>query len=205
MRFEKEWQYVEDLFKSSGYDSFGGGKCANYPFRSRFEHTKRVFKWAERLLADGKVRDKIALFYAVIFHDVGYTVGINKGHAEASARIFEDYAKNLDIGDKKKEYIAYLIRNHERQDLLQKTSKPELIVLMEADKMDEEGAMRIAWDAMAASFQGATSFEEVLTRTKKFYNQSYNPMVTPIAYDIFAEKQRFVKEYITKLMYDLEK
>ncbi len=69
--------------------------------------------------------------------------------------------------------------------------------------MDEEGAMRIAWDNMAAGVKGATSFKDALIRTEKFFNPEYNPMITPLARDIFQEKQEFVQEYIRRLKEDL--
>ncbi len=108
-----------------------------------------------------------------------------------------------DFLPEKRELIEYLIKNHNNKELLVRGSKEELILLMEADIMDEEGAMRIAWDNMAAAVCGAKSFKESLERTEKYFNPDYNPMITPLARNFFQEKQEFVKEYIRRFKDDL--
>ena len=201
--YEKEWAYVEKLLKESGNDGFSGGNCGKYPFRSRYAHTRRVFMWLRRLLDDVGNVDVTAMEVAVIFHDVGYARGENHTHAKYSAEIFHEYSVENDYLPEKREFIEYLIRNHSNKELLKRGTEEELILLMEADIMDEEGAMRIAWDNMAAGVKGATSFKDALIRTEKFFNPDYNPMITPLARDIFQEKQEFVQEYIRRLKEDL--
>ncbi|MBQ1872019.1 MAG: HD domain-containing protein [Lachnospiraceae bacterium] len=201
--YEKEWAYVEKLLKESGNDDFSGGKCGNYPFRSRYAHTRRVFTWLRRMLDDVGAVDVVAMEVAVIFHDVGYAKGKNHEHAFLSAEIFHEYSVANDFLPEKRELIEYLIKNHNNKELLVRGSKEELILLMEADIMDEEGAMRIAWDNMAAAVCGAKSFKESLERTEKYFNPDYNPMITPLARNFFQEKQEFVKEYIRRFKDDL--
>ncbi len=200
---EKEWEYVEKLFKESGKDTFGGGSICDYPFRSRFEHTKRVYRWLHRLLDDVGAVDLTAMELAVIFHDVGYVKGENAGHAAISADIFKEYALKNALFPEKQDLIEYLIRNHNKKDLLRRGEKDELILIMEADIMDEEGAMRVAWDNMAAGAIGVKSFKESLNRTEKYFNPQYNPMVTPLAHDLFEDKQQFVRDYIKRMKEDL--
>lgn len=201
--YEKEWAYVEKLLKESGNDSMSGGKRGKYPFRSRYAHTRRVFTWLRRMLDDVGNVDVKAMEVAVIFHDVGYARGINHGHAALSKEIFHEYSVENDFLPEKRELIEYLIENHSNKELLTRGTKEELILLMEADIMDEEGAMRIAWDNMAAGLEEATSFAESLARTEKYFDPDYNPMITPLARDLFKEKQEFVKEYIRRLKEDL--
>ena len=201
--YEKEWAYVEKLLKESGNDCFCGGNHGKYPFRSRYAHTRRVFTWLRRLLDDVGNADVTAMEVAVIFHDVGYARGENHTHATHSAEIFHEYSVENDFLPEKREFIEYLIKNHSNKELLVRGSKEELILIMEADIMDEEGAMRIAWDSMAAGAEGATSFRDALKRTEKFFTPDYNPMITPLARNIFQEKQEFVKEYIRRFKYDL--
>lgn len=204
-KYEKEWAFVKKTLKESGQDDFGGGKQSRYPFRSRFEHTRRVYKWVHRLLDDATIEDVEVLELAAIFHDVGYSKGINKGHGLESAKIFEEYArKNLKLSDERIEKVKYLVSNHSNKEMLLPKTCPELIILMEADVMDEEGAMRIAWDCLAAGLGGAKSFQEALKRTIDHFNPEFNPMITPIAIRAFEEKQNFVKEYIKRMKDDLE-
>ena len=193
--YEKEWAYVEKLLKESGYDDLSGGKRSKYPFRSRYAHTRRVMMWLRRMMDDVGNVDVKAMEVAVIFHDVGYAKGVNHEHANFSAEIFHEYSVANDYLSEKREFIEYLIRNHSNKALLKRGTEEELILLMEADIIDEEGAMRIAWDNMAAGIEDARSFAEALKRTEKYFNPEYNPMVTPLARDLFQEKQNFVKEY----------
>ena len=204
----REWAYVKQCLEGSSFDSFGGGKVADYPFRSRFQHTTRVMLWAQRILADCPQVDRRVLELAIIFHDVGYSKGVNKSHQEAGAQIFEEYCK-LQKGDiwddaDRLRTIAWMIRNHSRKEMLSNgEATPELTLLMEADMLDEEGAMRITWDAMATGFLGEGGFEETLKRTIRFWDPEYMPMVTPLATDYFKEKQFCVEKYIAQMKFDL--
>lgn len=56
----------------------------NYPFRSRFEHTMRVYRWAIKLQARvGGDLEIISL--AALLHDVGWQDG--REHGEVGAEI----------------------------------------------------------------------------------------------------------------------
>ncbi|SFQ24927.1 HD superfamily phosphodieaserase, includes HD domain of RNase Y [Lachnospiraceae bacterium XBB1006] len=204
----KEWEYVKEQLVTSGFDSFGGGTIANYPFRSRFLHTTRVMLWASRILGDCPQADPEMLELAIIFHDVGYSKGVNKSHQEESANLFEAYRKEKSGGiwdnASKMESIAWMIRNHSKKEMLRNgEATPELTLLMEADMLDEEGMLRIVWDAMATGYLGEGGFEETLKRTIHYWNPDYMPMVTPLAARHFEEKQKAVKTYIEQMKYDL--
>lgn len=204
----EEWSFVKERLEGSSFDSFGGGAVADYPFRSRFQHTTRVMMWAKRILADCPGVDLEILELAIIFHDVGYSKGVNKSHQEEGAKIFEEYCKmrqeDIWSNQDKLRTIAWMIRNHSRKEmLLNDEATPELTLLMEADMLDEEGAMRITWDAMATGFLGEGGFEETLKRTIRFWNPEYMPMVTPLATQYFREKQYCVEKYISQMKFDL--
>ena len=227
LKWENEWTYVEKKLKESGCDSFGGGNAfSQYPFRSRFLHVRRVMKWAKRILSDFPKIDLDALELAIIFHDVGYSLGDNKKHQENSRMLFHEYrqekcrtcehneAENASMqgfaakiwkDPKRLDLVEYLIENHSRKELLGEPDQvPELVLLMEADVLDEEGAMRIAWDCMAEGMGGGSSFQDALFHTRKFWNPGYDPMVTPKAKQLWAEKQKLVRAYIAQMELDLE-
>ncbi|MGN0169363.1 MAG: HD domain-containing protein [Lachnospiraceae bacterium] len=214
LKWKEEWSYVEQKLKESGCDNFGGGTAfSRYPFRSRFLHIRRVMKWAERIRPDfGKI-DQDVLELAIIFHDVGYSLGDNKNHQENSRRMFRAYREEMcrkaEAGiwkdAQRLDQVEFLIENHSRKELLGTPDlMPELELLIEADALDEEGAMRIAWDCMAEGMGGGSSFQDALEHTEKFWNPSYAPMVTPRAKRFWEEKQQLVRSYIAQLRSDLE-
>lgn len=215
-----EWSYVKDRLLNSGFDTFTGGAAKkSYPFRSRYEHTKRVMKWMKRIVHDRPGVDREALELAIIFHDVGYSMGENKEHCVHSEEIFREYVKHrVDRADiegknirsiyydeKRIEYVAKLIRNHSDKERIGNSDiSDELLIMMEADLLDEEGAMRIAWDGMAEGMAGGESFQALMSRHRKFWKADYNPMVTACAKEFFAKKQKLVAEYLKQMEFDLE-
>lgn len=210
-----EWLYVKEKLLGSGYDTFTGGAAKkSYPFRSRYEHTKRVMKWMKRIISDRPSVDRELLELAVIFHDVGYCMGENKAHCIHSEAIFRQYAKQqaeccdgkpIYKDTAKVEMIADLVRNHTAKEKIGSDSiSDEMLILMEADLLDEEGAMRIAWDGMAQGMAGGESFKALLDWHRKFWKPDYNPMVTELAKEYFAKKQRLMAEYLSELEFDLE-
>ena len=208
--WDEEWDFVKRRLEENGFDTFGGGCIAAYPFRSRFQHTMRVMNWAKRILLDRPKVDLEVLELAIIFHDVGYCMGDNTHHQKNSATIFHEYrehkkdAEGIWLDDRKLDFIEWLIENHSMKGMLATGEAPdELVMLMEADVLDEEGAMRIAWDNMAAGVCGAKSFAESLERTEKYWGPDYMPMITPLAKNFFEKKQAFVKEYIWQMKFDL--
>lgn len=226
LKWENEWSYVEKKLKESGCDNFGGGKAfSHYPFRSRFLHIRRVMKWAERIRPDFPQIDQEALELAIIFHDVGYSLGDNKHHQENSRRLFHEYreekcravkeekcrmvkeeeSESIWQNEQRLDLVEYLIENHSKKELLAAPDLvPELMLLIEADALDEEGAMRIAWDCMAEGMNGAASFQAALSHTEKFWNPEYEPMVTPRARQFWKEKQELVRSYVRQMIRDLE-
>ncbi len=203
-KYPEEYSYVRRLLLESQFDAKTGTSGTEYPFRSRIRHVLRVCMWVRRLLPDFKDIDLEAVEIAAIFHDVGYYCGLNHGHENVSRDIFLEYMKDRDMAPERVRFIADLIANHENKSLMQNedTSK-ELVLLMEADIMDEEGAMRVCWDAMAAGQSGARSFEDALNRTVKYFHPESSPMITPLAKAYWDEKQRFVEKYIEELSFDL--
>ena len=104
------------------------------------------------------------------------------------------------------EYIKYLILNHSKKELMQNKNTPiELIILMEADLLDETGALSIVWDCMAEGAQEIQSFEKTYKhiKDKSCKILDINPMVTKPGKEIWKKKQTLVKEFIIQLKYDL--
>lgn len=202
-QLENAMTYVEDMLRQSGGDA---GR--RHPFRSRSKHTRRVLKWAERI-SEG--RDDVnlhVLYMAVIFHDIGYVKHDLENHQVLSAKLFREYAKEHDFDHVFTDEVVSCIEIHSDKHLLKKPERLTLeqILLMEADLLDEEGALAICWDGMACGFEGNNSYEDCLERTKREVKGKLenNPMVTKKASELWDQKQKFVKQYIKDLEHDLK-
>lgn len=176
-----------------------------FPFRNRFKHIKRVYNWCLRLLEDDLVVDKEVVLVSAIFHDVGYSRG-KMGHAKASAEIFKEYADFNGIDQDFQEKVIDVILKHSMKKYLDDPDSPmELIILLEADLLDEEGALGIVWDLLAEGKKEPNDYERAIEAINEhsahIFNQNF--MVTPIAKKIWEEKKDFVKSFIQELSNDL--
>jgi len=88
--------------------------------------------------------------------------------------------------------------------MLKDTKNAELIILLEADLLDEEGSMGIVWDLLAAG-KDADSYVSAIKQIKShsIHILSQDFMVTPSAIKIWDEKKNLVKDFISQLYEDL--
>lgn len=188
-----------------------------FPFRSRIRHTHRVLRWAGRLLSTEAANSEI-VFSAVILHDIGYAAlqGIaDSEHAKLSAQMADSLLHRISCGlsENSIQQILQCIRYHSRKELLvsSDTALPaELIVLMEADLLDETGPLALLWDAMAEGLLPEQSFEKTYQRMAESappYVEG-NPCHTPTAQTYWLERQalhqRFLASYHRDLGYELD-
>lgn len=201
--FQQYLQYVKDyLLQNGGYYP----PNPQYNFRSKYEHTLRVLKWCKVLVEDIPLVNQEVLYTAAIFHDVGYGNGEDKSlHAEESARVFEEYAKEQNMDIAFAEQVTYLIKMHSNKELLNvPDAMPELVLLMEADLLDEEGALRVIWYCATKAIQGADSYFDIWDFIKMGSNKRLdNPMVTPIAKKLWDQKINLVNQFQEELLKDI--
>jgi uncharacterized protein len=178
-----------------------------FPFRSRVKHTRRVWMWAERLAENREDVDRDVLFTAAIFHDVGYAIGEPEQHQRESAELFLTYAQAHGLDEAFSRQVASCIAIHSDK---QRMAHPEeltveQILLMEADLLDEEGALAICWDGLSCGYQNVTSYEAVYEHSQREWKDklAHNPMVTEKGKELWQHKQEFVKSYLQELRYDL--
>jgi len=191
--FENIFNEVKEYFITHGGEDDDRG----FTFRKRSEHTWRVFTWAQRL-SEGYAINNTALLIAALFHDIGVTKSLND-HANQGALIFREYAANRNYDENQIDFIEYLIRNHSNKELLAADIPLELILLLEADMLDETGAHGVIWDAMMAKDSYVNAYELL----KSHSCDEYLPMRTPKAREIWENKQNLIKEFIKQLKYDL--
>jgi uncharacterized protein len=80
----------------------------------------------------------------------------------------------------------------------------ELILLMEADLLDEEGALRMVWYTLDKAVSGANSYEDVYEHIVMGNNKRLvNPMVTEKAKYYWEEKQKLVEIFTKQLEDDI--
>jgi uncharacterized protein len=205
---EDMFDYVEKELNSHYVVTKASSKTdINY---SRFEHIKRVYNWMFRLYERYENKGEInfqALQIATIFHDVGYGIDIErKNHANIGAEICRKYLKENNYEQKLIDEVYYLIDNHSRKDLMFLDSTPlSLVLLMEADLLDDEGALGLVMDAMIVTKRSEATFDKVYDHMMNYAYKitTYNPMRTNVASAFWKEKQQLVIEFIRQLRQDL--
>ena len=204
--YDEMYEYVKRFLADNDHAT----KTSPFPFRTRSDHIWRVFHWAKRLITDNSFDvaiDKESVLIAALFHDVGYSLPLEDAHhAENSVVIFNQYASEKNFDPKRKEFISYLIGNHSNKYLLDADDTPlELIILMEADLLDETGALSIVWDCMMEGGQEEQSFLKTYKHIKGYSYKALekNPMKTEKAKEIWINKQNFVREFLKHLEVDL--
>lgn len=195
--------YVERILKENK------GIKSNKPqlgFRNRFEHIKRVYGWVQRIIPGVETCNKDAVYTAAIFHDCGYRKDQITPHEVLGAKLFEDYALEHQLDPEFTKLVSYLIREHSHKDKMHMSDTPiELVLLMEADLMDEEGALGLVFDLLAEGYKGPKSynsvFNEIMIHSVHILDQNY--MVTPLAIKFWNDKKELIKRFITDLKFDL--
>ncbi len=176
-----------------------------HPFRSRFQHTIRVLHWCFRLTEGMEKVNKELLYTAAIFHDIGYTDKDNEQHAIRSGKAFHNYAVEHYIEENFRKNVENMIYVHSNKELLKnKDTNLELILLLEADLLDEEGAMGIVWDCMTMGNAHASSYAKAYYHIMESSNKKEpNPMVTARAREFWEKKKQVVSEFTDILEKDL--
>lgn len=175
-------------------------------FRNRFDHTKRVFGWAKRILPGVENCQEDVVLTACIFHDCGYQKKQLEDHPIVSERYFRAYAQTHSFDADFVETVSQLILVHSEKDRLYLKESPiELVVLLEADLLDEEGALGLVFDLLAEGFQEPDSYEtvfnEIMIHSAHILDQ--DGMVTPLAKKFWNEKKHLIEQFIEKLKSDL--
>ena len=98
-----------------------------------------------------------------------------------------------------------MIACHSDKSLIRKPgTELETILLMEADLLDEEGAMGIVWDCMSMGNLHASSYARAYYHIMESSNKEEpNPMVTERARNIWEEKKGIVSKFAHLLEQDL--
>ena len=205
--------YVESVLEPVQTEGEGGVGVHKLEFGySRFEHTKRVLGWSKRLY--DKTPDKTGLRFsdlmiATIFHDVGRAVSVVKGtdHAAEGVPITREYLLSHGYPEERTEYICGLVRDH---SLKHRMKDPDidrnLLMLMEADLLDDMGALGIVMDSMIVRGRNEkATFYDCYNHYCRYTlpMQKDSPMVTPEGKFFWDEKTDIVDKFVAHLRRDI--
>lgn len=180
---------------------------------SRYDHTKRVLAWVLRLYEGSSRKDEIRfdeLVIATIFHDVGRRAAdtLRIPHAQAGVPITKRYLEEKGYAPDKTAYVCDLVARHsDKHRMCEEGLDPGLLMLMEADLLDDMGAQGIVMDCMITESRNPNArFENCLDHVTRYtlrQQEEKNPMVSPEGIAIWEEKTRLVREFVEKLRKDL--
>jgi len=178
------------------------GRPPNYPFRDRFDHTMRVYRWAIKLQAKvGGDLEIIAL--AALLHDVGWQEG--REHGEVGAEIAVNYLDSIGVDPEKISRIGEIIRLHDDKDTEADWSI-ECQVVMDADLLDEVGAISVLWDSMATACEPEANYKKAYYRIKSFYKGN-KPKIrrckTEVARLEFDKRMKILEDFLFQLEKEL--
>lgn len=189
------------------YDAHGG--IAKNKIRySRMDHIRRVYRWMLRLYHAHPEKERVdldALKIAVIFHDSGYGQIEQGSHAKAGAEICRKFLTEHGYPTEKVEFICDMIGRHSDKGLLSQDIPLELVLLLEADLLDDTGVQGVVMDVWMEAMQENTTFESIADHIERYSCRMMqnNPMRTEEGKRIWEEKRVLVEKLYRAYTEDL--
>jgi uncharacterized protein len=186
----------QEIMKQKRSDKLG------FTFRNRFIHTKRVVRWAQRI-HEVEGGDWEVIHIACLLHDIGWEE--KRNHAIVSKELADQYMSALNYNCDKKRKVLEAIGNHnmrENNDGL----NIESYIVMDADILDEVGALSILWDAMAEGSKPTATYKSAYERIVSYSERTEerkNRLRTKTGRCFYEERVKFIKKYIEELEYEL--
>lgn len=129
-------------------------------FRDRYHHMLRVMKWGERIQAiEGGDIDVVRT--ACMLHDIGWHDRIN--HAVISRRLSEEFLRGIGYEADKLPKVLEAIEFHNARES-NRGFNLETWIVMDADILDEVGAISCVWDAMATCYDTDANYQKAYQR-----------------------------------------
>lgn len=178
----------------------------NYPFRDRFEHTMRVYRWAIKL--QSKMGGDIEIIsLAALLHDIGWDESGEIPHQDISAQMAADFLVEMDYDLHKIGRVCEIIRRHEDQDTKDELSL-ECQIVMDADLLDELGAIGVLWDAMATAttLGDEASYKRAYSRIRQYLKINIPKRFrakTPEGKREYQRRMDFVQKFVAELEREL--
>ena len=179
---------------------------------SKFGHTLRVMTWAKRLYENASFKQEVSfddLMIAAIFHDIGYSSAADlEYHARESARLCREYLKMKGFPEERIGKIGEMVALHsEKYRMREPDIDRGLLLLMEADLLDDMGAMSIVMDCRIEQAKNPQGGFECCADHIRAYSVRHiageNPLVTPYARKKWEEKKELVTTFSRSLDEDM--
>lgn len=195
--------YVREYFEKTDPNATELKKV--FPFRNRFEHSLRVYEWAKRINEVEK-GDVDIVEIAALFHDIGKGVKSDRPHAETGAEICGEYLTARGFHREKTKRIMMAIGLHSSKELPENALAIEEKIIIDADLLDELGAMCVLWDAMDAGITKNSSYdqlyEQILERQEE-RKKGIKNMKTGEGRRLYQERLDFLGSFLQNLLYEL--
>jgi|GEM_PF-112331 len=173
----------------------------NRNFRDRWDHTNRVLGWAKRIHKE-EGGDWEVIELATWLHDCGFD-GV-RPHAQLAAEKAEGFFA-LHAYDKA-DQVLQMIRDHSRKEEDRVWTK-EMQVLMDADTLDEKGALAVLLDAMSEAMENDQArYEDVYGRILRYFpevRREVRRLKTETGKRIFNRKIRWMENCIEAIREEL--
>lgn len=195
--------YVKEYLSNT--DLKAGKSQKLFPFRNRFEHTLRVWEWAKRINKVEKGDEEI-IDIAAIFHDIGKGEEGEKPHALISAELCRKYLKSAGFNEDKIDRITSAVRRHSSKHLIADELSLEERIIMDADLLDEAGAMCVLWDSMHQGAQENASYYKTYASLQNHYEErarGIKLLKTSEGKRLYEERISFLKLFLDNLRYEL--
>jgi len=201
--WEESMRLTKEIALQFAKESIERHKRPEYPFRSRYRHTLRVLMWAQRLQKEVG-GDLDILTYSAILHDCAWNGKEN--HAIVSYRVAKDFLDGFELNEEFKYKVLEGVLHHNQNDT--EGLCKESYILMDADELDEVGAVCIFWDALAENHENAeVSYKSALLRIKKYLPKLYNNIPKfhfDWALDVYKRKLNFMEQFVLEAEEELE-
>lgn len=202
LRFEGQIMNYAEVIEYVRKMTTENGRPPKYPFRSRFEHSLRVYRWAIKLQSKlGGDLDIIAL--AALLHDIGWDD--KRPHGEVGAELAVEYLDSLGVDPEIIKRVGEIIMIHTDKDTDAELSL-ECKIVMDADLLDEVGAIGLLWDSMATACEDEASYKKAYYRIKNYYRIN-KPKIrrckTDAARAEYAKRMQMIESFIFQLEKEL--
>ena len=172
------------------------------PFRNKLDHTLRVLAWVRRI-AEEEGGDLELLTTCAIFHDVGYTVD-PPNHPAVSARMCDEYLEAHGFDTEYRAAARRIISGHGDKARLSPDTPLDELILIEADNLEEKGALDILWDVLEEGRSKHPSYDNAWRRIAAHaQKRKKNIMVTDTARRFWQERAELMQRFADELAMEM--
>ena len=159
--------------------------------------------WVQRLQKE-LGGDLEVLTYSSILHDCAWDGKEN--HAIVSYRLSKEFLNQFELTKEFKNKVLEGVKHH-NQNNIEGLCK-ETYILMDADELDEVGAICILWDVLAENHEkGNVTYKSSLLRIKKYIPDLYENLSKfhfDYSLNIYKRKLKFMEQFIVEAEEELE-